>query len=61
LLAADVTGAVYNDLNGDGVHNNGEAGLANWTVFLDQNLDGSLNAGEPSALSVTTNLTWPLM
>ncbi len=42
LLAADILGAVYNDLNGDGVHNNGEQGLANWTVFLDSNSNGNL-------------------
>ena len=51
LLAADITGAVYNDVNGDGVHNNGEAGLANWTVFLDLDSNGSLDAGEPSSLT----------
>ena len=51
LLAADITGAVYNDLNGDGVHNNGEVGLANWTVFLDLDSNGNLDAGEPSSLT----------
>ncbi len=51
LLAADITGAVYNDLNGDGVHNNGEVGLANWTVFLDLDSNGNLDAGEPSTFT----------
>ena len=48
LLAADITGAVFNDVNGDGVRDQGEDGVANWTVFLDTNQDGVLDIGEPS-------------
>ncbi|WP_197455072.1 SdrD B-like domain-containing protein [Stieleria varia] len=51
LLAGDISGGIYNDLNGDGVRDQGEDGLANWTVFLDQNQSGTLDAGEPSALT----------
>ncbi|MCB1052672.1 MAG: hypothetical protein KDC71_18875 [Acidobacteria bacterium] len=40
---------VWNDLNGDGVQNGGEPGLAGVTVFLDLNTNGMLDGGEPSA------------
>lgn len=42
--AASVSGSVFNDLNGDGVQNAGEPGLAGWTVNLDTNADGSVDA-----------------
>ena len=48
LLAGDITGAVYNDINGDGIRDQGEDGVANWTVFLDTDEDGVLDTGEPS-------------
>jgi subtilisin-like proprotein convertase family protein len=35
-----ISGNVFNDLNGNGTKDNGEPGLAGWTVFLDQNNDG---------------------
>jgi subtilisin-like proprotein convertase family protein len=33
-------GQVWNDVDGDGVNESGEPGLAGWTVFLDDNNDG---------------------
>ncbi len=42
---------MYQDLNGDGVRDQGEDGLANWSVFLDLDTNGSLDAGEPSTLT----------
>ncbi|MBI1309703.1 tandem-95 repeat protein [bacterium] len=51
LLAAQITGTLYQDLNANGVRDQGEAGLANWTVFLDQNQNGSLDAGEASMVT----------
>jgi subtilisin-like proprotein convertase family protein len=38
-----VSGTVFNDANGNGVQDSGEAGLAGRTVFLDQNQDGVQN------------------
>jgi hypothetical protein len=32
--------AIWHDLNGDGVWDSGEAGLAGWTVYLDANQNG---------------------
>ena len=42
---------VWNDLNGDGVQDAGEPGLAGITVYLDLNTNGVLDAGEPSDVS----------
>ena len=47
LLAADITGAIYHDVNGNGVRDQGDDGLANWTVFLDLNRDSVLDTDEP--------------
>lgn len=41
-----VTGAVFNDLNGNGRRDTGEPGLAGWTIFIDKNNNGQLDAGE---------------
>lgn len=43
-----VSGRIWNDVNGDGLMGT-EAGLAGWSVFVDQNADGLLSAGEPTA------------
>jgi hypothetical protein len=51
LLAADITGTVYEDVDRSGTRTNGENGVSGWTVFLDTNGDGTLQAGEPSAIT----------
>jgi predicted outer membrane repeat protein len=45
---ASISGKLYDDLDGDGVEEIGEPGLEGWTVFLDENSDGILDAGEKS-------------
>jgi hypothetical protein len=45
---ASIGDFVWNDLNGDGVQDGGEPGLAGVTVFLDLNSNGTLDGGEPS-------------
>lgn len=47
----DIVGLVWNDANGDGVQSATELGLADWTVFLDDNNDGIPSPGEPTALT----------
>ena len=47
-----ISGSVFQDTNGNGVRDTGEAGLAGVTVFLDTNNNGVLNSGE---ISTTTN------
>ncbi len=48
---ASIRGSKFNDLNGDGVLNAGEPGLANWTIYLDLNGNNALDPGEPAALT----------
>ncbi|QEF96371.1 Serine-aspartate repeat-containing protein D precursor [Stieleria maiorica] len=43
-----ISGAVFNDSDGDGIRSAGESGLADWTVFLDENQNGQWDSGEPT-------------
>jgi len=45
---ATIKGTVFNDLNGDGKRQKGEAAIGRKIVYLDLNNDGRRNAGEPS-------------
>jgi Ca2+-binding RTX toxin-like protein len=51
LLVGDIAGTLLHDTNGNAVKDPGEEGLANWTVFVDTNLNGTLDAGELSTLT----------
>lgn len=51
LLVGDVAGTLLHDANENGLKDNDENGLAGWTVFVDYNNDGSLDADEPSAVT----------
>ncbi len=42
---AIIRGTVFSDLNTNGLRDNGEPGLAGWTVFLDKNDDGIYQPG----------------
>ncbi len=46
-----VTGNVFNDLNGDGIQQTGEPGLANVTVYADLSNSGYFKAGDPTAIT----------
>ena|GEM_PF-6407301 len=46
VATGQITGLVWNDLNSDGVKDTAEAGLANWTVYLDQNQNEQWDTGE---------------
>jgi uncharacterized repeat protein (TIGR01451 family) len=48
---ASVSGGVYNDANGNGVRDDGEGPLAGVTVFADLNGDGTLDPGDPTAIT----------
>jgi subtilase family serine protease len=50
---ASITGKIWNDADGNHL-NNGEAGLAGWTVFLDADLDGELDPDERTSLTNDT-------
>jgi len=51
LMAGDLAGAIFNDLNANGANDKTDPGLSGWTVFVDTNNDGHLNVGEPTAVS----------
>jgi hypothetical protein len=46
---ASISGTLYNDSNGSGSRDAGEAGLGNWIVFLDANANGTLDPTEANA------------
>ena len=48
---ASICGTKFNDVNGDGIQNNGETGLPNWTI----NLNYTDAAGTPVTLTTTTD------
>jgi len=47
----EIRGSKWSDLNGDGVWDGDEPGLANWRIYVDQNANGSYDAGEPENLT----------
>ncbi len=47
----DITGTKFNDLNANGVQDVGEPGLEGWTIYLDENNNGTLDVGETSTLT----------
>ncbi len=46
LCTAEIHGYKFNDLNGNGI-DDGEPRLSDWTIYLDTNENGTLDAGEP--------------
>jgi len=51
IANSEVHGVKWNDVNGNGVQGGGEAGLSGWTLYLDQNVNGRFDAGEPTAVT----------
>ncbi|MEJ8824817.1 hypothetical protein WKW80_22720, partial [Variovorax humicola] len=62
IIAGEISGLKFTDINGDGVRDaNGiddisgnaddEVGLAGWTIFIDKDNDGILDAGEVSTVT----------
>ncbi|HZQ27786.1 MAG TPA: SdrD B-like domain-containing protein, partial [Acidimicrobiales bacterium] len=43
-----IDGSVFNDANGDAAQQSGDAGLGGWTVFIDDDSNGSPSLGEPT-------------
>ncbi|NOX54988.1 MAG: hypothetical protein GXP27_11245, partial [Planctomycetes bacterium] len=48
---ASISGVKWLDQNGDGVRDEGEPGLAGWTIYADLNGNGRRDDGEPSAVT----------
>lgn len=51
LMAGDIAGTVFDDLNANGLKEASENGLPGWTVFVDTNNNGTWNAGEPQTVT----------
>ena len=51
MLVGSVSGDIFNDANRNGIDDPTENGLAGWTVFVDTNNNGVLNAGERSTVT----------
>jgi hypothetical protein len=49
VASASVSGALFNDRDGNGTRGAGEEGLAGWTVFVDANANGGLDSDESRA------------
>ncbi|HPM84515.1 MAG TPA: SdrD B-like domain-containing protein [Candidatus Anammoximicrobium sp.] len=47
----EIHGTVWDDLNSDGTRQIQDTGLSGWTVFLDQDRNGQLDAGEVSTVT----------
>ncbi|MAE62840.1 MAG: hypothetical protein CMJ18_01090 [Phycisphaeraceae bacterium] len=47
----EIRGTKWNDLDGDGARDPGEPGLSGWTIYLDENENGLLDAGEPAQVT----------
>jgi hypothetical protein len=49
-----LSGTVFEDLNGNGIQDSGESTLSQIRVFIDTNHDGKFETGEPTALTSST-------
>lgn len=53
-IGGSITGTQFNDRNRNGRRDSGEEGLAGFTVYVDFDRDGILDAGEPRSLTSST-------
>src|SRR5689334_7133181 len=51
LSAGAIAGAIYNDLNANKTRDAGDTPLGGVEVYVDRNLNGMLDAGEPATLT----------
>ncbi len=49
-----IRGSIFNDVNADGVQNNGEQPQVGWTTYIDANQNGQLDQNEPTATTDST-------
>ncbi len=50
----EIHGVKFNDLDGDGIRDPGEAGIAGATVFIDMNRNDGLDLGEPTTVTLAS-------
>ena len=49
--SATIAGVIWDDADGDGIRDSGEASLSGWTVYLDANNNSTFDTGETSMTS----------
>lgn len=54
-----IRGVKFNDLDGDGLRDEGEPGLPGWTIYLDLNENGLLDSLEPSTVTLADDVNTP--
>jgi hypothetical protein len=54
---SEITGSVFNDVDGNGVQGSGEPGLRRWVVYLDLNSNGRRDRHDPRA-TTDVNGNW---
>jgi len=54
VAPAEIQGRVFHDENANGVQDGQETGLPGWTIYIDDNENGSRDAGEPYASTDAT-------
>ncbi len=50
-VLSQITGAKWNDYDGDGVRDSGEPGLSHWKIFADLNQNQIWDSGEPYSIT----------
>ena len=55
----DIQGLKFLDANQNGMQDDGEPGLAGWTIYLDLNENGRLDSNEPSTVTLADNVATP--
>ncbi len=56
LMSGTIISTVAQDVNGNGIRDAEDTGLAGWTVYLDLNKNAAKDAGEPSALTDSSGI-----
>ncbi|HEX2474949.1 MAG TPA: proprotein convertase P-domain-containing protein, partial [Lacipirellulaceae bacterium] len=59
IVPASIGGQKFHDVDGDGVKDEGEPGLADWTIFIDGNNNGSLDE-EATVTTESTDVPKPI-
>ncbi len=54
LNTASIAGTIYNDTNGNGVKDSGDAGISGQTLYIDLNNNSKLDPGEQSTMTGTS-------
>ena len=58
IIAGKISGTKYNDLNSNGTRDAGEGGLANWTIYLDNNSNINDGVLETAITDASGNFTF---